>query len=182
MKGSKMEKKRRNVLLIGFMGAGKTTVGLKLSWKLKLPVEDTDKLIERKEGKSISEIFQTDGEEAFRKMETELLREISQRPYQRILSVGGGTPVREENRELLRKCGLVVYLRLRPETVWERVKGDNTRPLLQCEDPLGRIRQLMEARKEAYESCANVIIDVDELTPQECADQVMKAIEEHENC
>ena len=165
-------------MLIGLMGAGKTTVGLKLSWKLKLPVEDTDKLIERKAGKSISEIFQTEGEEVFRKMETELLREISGRAYQRILSVGGGTPVREENRRLLKECGTVVYLRLRPETVWERVKDDNTRPLLQCEDPLGRIRELMAARKEAYESCADLILDVDELTPQECADRIARAMEE----
>ena len=165
-------------MLIGFMGAGKTTVGKKLSWKLRIPVEDTDKLIEKKAGKSIREIFETEGEAAFRQMETDLLREISHWPYQRILSVGGGTPVREENRDLLKKCGTVVYLRLKPETVYERLKGDDTRPLLQCEDPLAKIRELMEARREAYEGCADVILEVDDLTPADCVEQLLLRMEE----
>lgn len=171
-----MEKKMKNIVLIGFMGCGKSTTGLKLSWKLKLPVEDTDKMIEKKAGCSISEIFAKDGEEAFRQMETELLRQISESRYSRILSVGGGTPVREENRELLKKCGSVVYLRIRPETVYERLKGDMTRPLLQCEDPLGRIRELLEARREAYESCADVIIDVDSISLDECVEKITEAV------
>ena len=115
-----MGKKRyKNIILIGFMGCGKTTTGLRLSWKLKLPVEDTDKLIEKKAGCSISEIFARDGEAAFRKMETELLEQISESRYSRILSVGGGTPVLPENRELLKKCGMVIYLRVKPETVYD---------------------------------------------------------------
>lgn len=175
-----MKNIKKNVLLIGFMGAGKTTVGLKLSWKLRLPVDDTDKMIERKAKRSISEIFRTEGEEAFRRMETELLKEISSRTYRRILSVGGGTPVREENRELLKKCGIVVYLRVKPETVYERVKDDQSRPLLQCEDPLGRIRELMDARKEYYEECADVILDVDSLSAAECAECIVEKMEEIE--
>lgn len=175
-----MKKVSKNVLLIGFMGAGKTTVGIKLSWRLRIPVDDTDKMIERRTGKSISEIFATEGEEAFRRMETELLKEISEQPYRRILSVGGGTPVREENRELLKKCGKVIYLRVKPETVFERVKEDKTRPLLQCEDPLGRISELMDARKACYEECADVIIDVDEIDAAECAERIMMKMEEKE--
>ena len=170
---------KKNVLLIGFMGAGKTSVGRKLSWKLRIPVEDTDKLIEQKAGKSISEIFATEGEEAFRRMENEVLREICSRPYSRILSVGGGTPVREENRKLLKKCGTVVYLRVKPETVWERLKEDTTRPLLNCEDPLAKIRELMAARKEAYESCADVILDVDEMNVDDCASSLAPWLEEN---
>ena len=170
--------KKRNILLIGFMGAGKTTVGLKLSWKLHLPVEDTDKLIEKRAGKTISEIFAQEGEEAFRQMETELLREIGEKPYRRIYSVGGGTPLREENRKLLRGCGRVVYLRVRPETVFERLRGDATRPLLQTEDPLGRIRELLASRREAYESCADLILDVDELSAEECAEILTARLEE----
>lgn len=180
--GKDMERNRKikkNVLLIGFMGAGKTSVGRKLSWKLRIPVEDTDKLIEQKAGKSISEIFATEGEEAFRRMETEELREICSRPYSRILSVGGGTPVREENRKLLKKCGTVVYLRVKPETVWERLKEDTTRPLLNCEDPLAKIRELMAARKEAYESCADVILDVDEMNVDDCASSLAQWLEEN---
>ena len=171
-------KKKENVLLIGFMGAGKTTVGKKLSYKLRVPVEDTDKLIERRAGKTITEIFASEGEEAFRQMETEELVEISKRKYRRIFSVGGGTPVREQNRALLKKCGKVVYLRVKPETVWERVKEDTTRPLLQCEDPLAKIRDLMEARKEAYESCADLIVDVDEMSAEECAEKLALWLEE----
>lgn len=154
----------RNIILIGFMGSGKTTVGVKLSWKLKMPVEDTDKLIESRAGKSISEIFADEGEASFRAMETALLEEISKRDYARILSVGGGTPVNPANRQLLKQCGTVIYLRLKPETVYDRIKEDTTRPLLQCENPLQKIRSLMEARKEAYEECADIIIDVDKLT------------------
>ena len=175
----KQAERKNNILLIGFMGAGKTSVGLKLSWKLRIPVEDTDKLIERQAGKTISEIFRTEGEEAFREMETELLTRISKRPYRRILSVGGGTPVREENRKLLRRCGTVIYLRVRPETVCARLKGDASRPLLQGENPVETIRNLMEARKEAYESCADVILDVDELSAEECALRLVKILEDN---
>lgn len=154
----------RNLVLIGFMGSGKTSVGLKLSYKLRMMVEDTDKLIERREGKSISEIFAGQGEEYFRQQETELLSELAEQKFQRIYSVGGGTPVRVKNRELLKRLGMVVYLRIRPETVYERLKNDTTRPLLQCDDPLERIRELLESRKDAYEDCADVVIDVDDLS------------------
>ena len=135
-----MKHKRRNIVLIGFMGSGKTTLGLKLSYLLRMPVEDTDKMIERQEGRSISEIFADDGEAYFRELETEILRKCGSRKYEYILSVGGGTPVNLVNRPLLHQCGTVVYLRVSPEVVYERLKNDTTRPLLQCEDPLGRIR------------------------------------------
>lgn len=168
--------KGRSIILTGFMGSGKTTVGLKLSWRLRLPVGDTDKVIEQREGCTISEIFQSRGEETFRRMETELLSEIADQPYRRIWSVGGGTPVNPANRELMKACGTVVYLRIRPETVYERLKGDTTRPLLQCDDPLRRIRELMEQRREAYESGADVIVDVDDLTTEEILDRIETAV------
>ena len=88
-----MKHKRRNIVLIGFMGSGKTTLGLKLSYLLRMPVEDTDKMIERQEGRSISEIFADDGEAYFRELETEVLHKCGSRKYEYILSVGGGTPV-----------------------------------------------------------------------------------------
>lgn len=165
-------KNEKNLVLIGFMGSGKTSVGLKLSYKLKMPVEDTDKLIERREGKSIRQIFEEEGEEVFRKKETELLGELADRQGKVIYSVGGGTPVREENRKLLRQLGTVVYLQISPETVYERLKGDTTRPLLQCENPLEKIRELIESRKEAYESCADIIIAVDLLDMEEILEQI----------
>ncbi|MCM1324998.1 MAG: shikimate kinase [Bacteroidales bacterium] len=170
-----MERKD-NIILTGFMGSGKTSVGLKLSYRLKIPVEDTDKLIEQNEKRSISSIFGEEGEAYFRDRETELLQEIGKRNYRRILSVGGGTPVREENRRLLRQCGTVIYLRIQPETVYERLKDDTTRPLLAGENPLERIRELMEARKDAYEECADIIIDVDEISMEEILDRLEKEL------
>lgn len=166
-------KRGQNIVLIGFMGSGKTTVGLKLSYRMRMTVEDTDKLIERREGRTISEIFADDGEAYFRRLETELLTELADRGKGKIYSVGGGTPVRAENRELLKRLGRVVWLRLKPETVYERLKNDHTRPLLQCENPLERIRELMESRREAYESCADLIVDVDGAEPEE----ILKKIE-----
>ena len=165
---------KRNLVLIGFMGSGKTSVGLRMSYRLRRPVEDTDKLIERRTGRSISEIFAREGEEHFRRLETELLSELAEKGRRAIYSVGGGTPVRPENRELLKRLGTVVLLRVRPETVYERLKEDTTRPLLQCPDPLGRIRELMEGRREAYESCADVILDVDDMEMEDIIENIAK--------
>ena len=170
-------KQKKNVILIGFMGCGKTTVGLRLSYKLRIPVEDTDKLIEQEEGRSIREIFAKEGEAYFRQRETKLLEKLKDRDYARIISVGGGTPVNPVNQELLKKCGTVIYFRIRPETVYERLKGDTSRPLLQCENPLERIRELMEARKEAYENCADIIIDVDDITVDEVLHRIVERLQ-----
>jgi 3-dehydroquinate dehydratase-2 len=159
------------------MGSGKTNVGRKLSYRLRMPVEDTDKLIERKAQKTVSQIFAEDGEEAFRQMETQTLKELFARKQKLVISVGGGTPVRPENQELLKKLGTVIYLRIRPETVYERLKGDVKRPLLQCKDPKQKIIDLMEARKECYELCADIIIDVDELEGVLVVDQICQEIE-----
>lgn len=152
-----------NIVLIGFMGSGKTTVGIRLSYKWKRPFLDTDKLIECREGRTISEIFAAEGEEYFRTLETELLKELSLKIHNQILSVGGGTPLREENRNFLKQIGTVVYLRVRPQTVYERLKGDTTRPLLQGEDPLSKITELLDKRWRLYEEAADLIIDVDDM-------------------
>lgn len=166
--------RQKNVVLIGFMGSGKTSVGLRLSYRLRRPVEDTDKLIERREGRTISEIFAREGEAHFRQLETALLAELVEKGRTAIYSVGGGTPVRPENRELLKRLGKVVLLRVKPETVYERLKEDTTRPLLQCGNPLERIRELMESRKEAYESCADVILDVDYMEVEDIIERIEK--------
>lgn len=168
--------KRDNLILIGFMGSGKTSVGLRLSYKLRRPVEDTDRLIERREGCFVSDIFARKGEEYFRRQETALLEELMGKKHKVIYSVGGGTPVRQENRELLRQLGTVIYLRVRPETVYERLKGDNTRPLLQCENPLERIRELLDDRSGAYEACADIVLDVDEMDMDEIMDAIQEAV------
>ena len=167
---------KKNVMLIGFMGSGKTTVGIHLSYLLRTPVEDTDKLIESREHRSVSEIFAAQGEEYFRRLETALLEELRERKHPRIYSLGGGVPVRRENRLLLRQCGTVVYLRSLPETVYERVKEDRGRPLLQCPDPLGRIRELLSERSAAYEECADIILDTDGRPPAELAAEIAERV------
>ena len=167
-----MKHKRRNIVLIGFMGSGKTTLGLKLSYLLRMPVEDTDKMIERQEGRIISEIFADDGEAYIRELETEVLRKCGSRKYESILSVGGGTPVNPVNRPLLHQCGTVVYLRVSPEVVYERLKNDTTRPLLQCEDPLGRIRELLAVRDKIYTECADIILDANRGYSDELAEEL----------
>lgn len=169
-------KRKNSIVLIGFMGCGKTSVGVKLSYRMRMPVVDTDKLIEQQEKRSVSKIFADEGEQYFRVLETKLLETLSERPYKYIYSVGGGTPVKAENRKLLKKIGTVVYLRIRPESVCERLKNDTTRPLLQCDNPLERIRNLMNDRKNAYESCADIIIDVDDLSIDSIIDQIVKEV------
>lgn len=122
-----------NVILIGFMGSGKTTVGLKLSYRLRRTVLDTDREIEKEEKRTISEIFAADGEPYFRDRETACLKKLTGSANNQIISVGGGLPLREENRRLLHELGQVFYLRAKGETIYERVKNDTTRPLLQGE-------------------------------------------------
>lgn len=169
--------KKNNIVLIGFMGSGKTTVGIRLSYRLRRIVEDTDKLIEKKIGRTISDIFATEGEDYFRKLETGMLEELCGTCTNKIISVGGGTPVRKENRTLLQELGTVIYLRVRPETVYRRLQGDTTRPLLRGENPQEKIRQLMEARREAYETCADLIMDVDELDINAVLDKIEEYVE-----
>lgn len=168
--------KKQNIVLIGFMGSGKSTVGIRLSYRLRRVVEDTDKLIEKKAGRSITDIFAQQGEGVFRDLETELLRSLCSIPGEKIISVGGGTPIRAENRPLLKRLGTVVYLRVRPETVYKRLQGDTTRPLLQGENPQEKIRVLMEERKEAYEACADLILDVDDLEVSDIVDKIERYI------
>lgn len=150
-----------NIVLIGFMGCGKTTIGIKLSYRMRRPMLDTDKLIEKDEGRTISEIFDTDGESYFRDLETKCLKKLIESTNNQIISVGGGLPIREENHALLKELGTVIYLRARAETIYERLKNDKTRPLLQGDDPQLKIRTLMEKRAAIYEKAADIIIDVD---------------------
>jgi len=161
-----------NVVLIGFMGSGKSTVGIRLSYQLRYALEDTDKLIEARAGKSIREIFAQEGEEAFRQMETQLLEKLAGRKGQRVYSVGGGTPVRDVNRPLLRKLGTVVYLRARPETIYERLREDTSRPLLQGENPREKIGRMMAEREKAYMETADLVLDVDDLTVEQVSERI----------
>ncbi len=165
--------KQDHLILIGFMGSGKTSMGLRLSYRLQMPVDDTDKIIEARKGMTISQIFAEEGEGAFRQMETQLLREIREGKFsRRIISLGGGTPVQLQNQPIIKQCGTVIYLRIRPETVYERLKDDTSRPLLQCADPLEKIRKMIRERGPAYERCADLILDVDEKKQPELVEEI----------
>lgn len=169
--------KKKNIVLIGFMGSGKSTMGIRLSYRMRRSVIDTDKLIERKQGKTIREIFAEEGEEYFRQLETEMLREQIDKLQYHIISVGGGTPVREENQKLLQELGTVFYLKASPESIYERVKSDTNRPLLQCENPMERIRNLMAQREDCYEKCADYVVDTDKMS----VDEILEFIEVHKS-
>lgn len=169
--------KGQHLVLIGFMGSGKTSIGRSLSYKLKRAFYDTDKMIEDREGVTISDIFAAKGEKYFRELETDVLREIREDRIPRIYSLGGGTPVSLQNQPLIKTIGTVVYLRLKPEEVWERLKGDTTRPLLQCEDPLSKIKNLMKLRAPAYERCADIIIDNGSKDRDEVISEILGELE-----
>ncbi len=164
----------RNIILEGFMGSGKTTVSEILADRLSINLVDTDSAIEITEGRSINDIFKEDGEEAFRDMETGLLEIIVNDHWRdMVISLGGGLPVRESNRALLKKAGKVVYLKASPKTVFERLKDDDSRPLLKTANPMERIRALQDKRNAIYESVADLVVDTDDLTPDEIADQII---------
>lgn len=167
-----MAEKRDNIVLIGFMGSGKSTTGINLSYRLQCVLTDTDKVIEKKEGRSISEIFAAEGEEYFREKETELLKKLREERTRQIFSVGGGTPLRAENRKLLRELGTVVYLKVSPKTVCERLKGDTTRPLLQGENPMEKIRTLLDEREELYREAADIIVETDGKKPAQITEEI----------
>lgn len=171
-----MDGQKKNIILIGFMGSGKTTTGIGLSYKLQCVLSDTDKMIEKQEGRSISDIFAAEGEEGFRDRETELLKRLKKNAPRQIYSVGGGTPLREENRRLLSELGTVVYLKVSPETVYRRLKGDNTRPLLQGDDPMAKIRALLQKREELYQEAADIMVCVDEKKPAQVVREIMEAL------
>lgn len=167
-----------NIILIGFMGCGKTSVGIRLSYLLKQAMTDTDRMIERLNQMTVSEIFDKYGEEEFRSLETDCLRRLLQEPDNQIISVGGGLPMRNENRELLKQLGKVVYLRVTAPTVCERLSGDMSRPLLQGSNPEEKVRELLEKRSPIYESAADMVIDVDGKDFDEILDEIVKKMEE----
>ena len=145
----------KRIVLMGFMGAGKTTVGKELAEVLSCDFIDTDEQIEKEQNRKISDIFEKDGEAVFRDMETELLKRLQESKGSFVLSIGGGMPVREENRELLRNLGTVVYLKASKEELVRRLSGDTKRPLLQGGGLEEKVTALMSAREEIYKETAH---------------------------
>lgn len=149
----------RNIALIGFMGVGKTTVGHLLSEMTGYELIDTDRCIERRAGRRITEIFAQEGEEAFRRMERELVAGF-EGVSERIISTGGGLVMDPANFASLRRHSLLVCLWATPETIYERVRHQSHRPLLHGPDPLGKIRELLAQRAPVYRK-ADLMVGVD---------------------
>jgi len=153
--------KKNNIVLIGFMGCGKSTVGKKLANAFSYGFSDTDSMIEETYGKTISRMFAEDGEEYFRNAETELLRKLSSEAEGLVLATGGGMPMREENAALLRKIGTVIFLEASIETILERLQNDTGRPMADGEDREMRLRPLYEKRLPVYRAAADYILDTE---------------------
>ncbi len=168
-----MQSDRRivNIALIGFMGAGKTSVGRLVAEQLHFDYLDTDELIQSRTGRTITEIFSTDGEPAFRKMEQELVAELAART-KTVIATGGGLPVNPQNLAGLKTHALVVCLWASPEKIWERVKNQTHRPLLQDADPQKKIRDLLAAREPFYKQ-ADVLLNTELRSIREVAQQVV---------
>jgi len=148
---------KRNIYLVGLMGAGKSTVGRQLARRLKLDFYDSDRVIVEKTGVPISTIFDIEGEQGFRDRETDTLRELSH--YDGcVIATGGGSLIRPENREVIAKTGCVIYLRTSAERLYSRIKHDQARPLMQTDNPLQTLRDLLAEREPAYLEAADIVI------------------------
>jgi shikimate kinase len=162
----------KNIILTGFMGVGKTSVGTKLAQDLGYTFVDTDTLIEADQKVTITDIFDKLGEPRFRDIESTVIGKILQGERQ-IISTGGGAVIRDANRDAFRKAGFVVCLSARAEVILERVKQETHRPLLQTPDPLAKINELLESRARFY-SQADLSID----TSGKTVDEVVRTIKE----
>lgn len=164
---------KHNIILIGYMGSGKSTVAKELHIKTGVEIIDTDEMLVKEQGRSINEIFQTDGEAAFRNLETEFLRRLSERSSAYILSTGGGMPVREENRAILKNLGTVFFLKADTDTIFERVKEDTQRPLLQGTDQRAKIAGMLKERTPMYELTADHVIETDGKTVKDVVNEIL---------
>jgi len=169
----------RNIVLIGFMGTGKSSVGKTLARKLGRSFVDVDMWIETSQKRKIKDIFETDGEAYFRTLEKEAIRIIS-RQTGSVITTGGGVVLDAENRRLLKETGVVIALLAKPETIYERVKNSQHRPLLQGADRLSEIQSLLESRKGFYQE-ADLFFETDGKTSAEVAENIMGALETQKN-
>lgn len=166
-----------NIFLIGFMGAGKSTISDYLKNALAMDVVEMDQCIVERQGMSISDIFETYGEEYFRELETNLLIEM-QSQSNVVVSCGGGVPMRERNVVEMKKNGRVVLLTAKPETILERVKDNHDRPLLENNKTVPFIADLMEKRRAKYEAAADIVIETDGKSELEICEEMIPRLRE----
>ena len=161
-----------NIILTGFMGVGKTSVGTQLAKDLGYLFVDTDVLIEADQKITITSIFSDFGEPYFRDVETKVIQDVMQRDRQ-VISTGGGAVIRDINREAFKKAGFVVCLTAKPEVIFDRIKHETHRPLLQTPDPMVKITELLDSRARYYAQ-ADIVID----TSEKSVDAVITEIKE----
>jgi len=165
----------KNIYLIGFMGAGKSTVAGILGEKLGMSVVEMDERIVCEQGMSINEIFAKYGETHFRDVESELVVNIGLEGNS-VVSCGGGVVVRDVNTQNMKKSGTIVYLTATPETIYERVKDSTNRPILNGNMNVEYIASLMEKRRELYNSAADICVATDGKTATEIADEIAQKL------
>ncbi len=166
------EIKYRNIFLIGFMGAGKTTVGEVLAQKIGYTCVDPDQVLEENAGTTISTIFSEYGEDYFRDLETKTLESISEGEKQ-VIATGGGVVIKDRNWDIMKEAGLTIYLKAPVEVLYERIKDSTHRPLLQVENPLERARELLDEREHLYQK-ADLIIDTESMNVDEVAQELIR--------
>ena len=165
----------KNIFLIGYMGTGKSSVAAHMAKTYGMEVLEMDKMIVCQEGMSISDMFAKHGEEHFRDAETKLLKEICLQEN-KVVSCGGGVVLRKQNVEEMRKGGKIVLLSAKPETILERVKDDDSRPLLEGNKTVAFISEMMEKRREKYEGAADIIIQTDNKSVVDICEEMIERI------
>ncbi|MFT5573527.1 MAG: shikimate kinase [Cryomorphaceae bacterium] len=166
----------QNLILIGPMGSGKTTVGKQLAKRTRMDFVDSDHMIEDRCGVSISTIFDIEGEDGFRKRETKMLQELCARSGV-VLATGGGAIATEENRILLRKSGYVIYLKTSIETQLARTQKNQNRPLLENVDAEHKLTELMQERGALYEQEADLVVTSGERVVSKVVEEIMQALD-----
>jgi shikimate kinase len=172
---------KTNIALIGFMGTGKTAVGKALAERLDKKFIELDSLIERKAGKTIPEIFNQDGEIAFRELEIEVTKEVAEKKNA-VIACGGGVVLNKINIDRLRKESLIVYLTASPKIILKRTSNDaEERPLLEVANPTLTIQELLRFRKPFYERAADIKIDTSKLDVEAIVEQIINKLKEDES-
>lgn len=169
-----------NIVLIGFMGSGKSTISEFLKTAFAMDVIEMDQIIAEREGMSISDIFEVYGEQYFRDLETNLLIEMQSRTNV-VISCGGGTPMRECNVVEMKKNGRVVLLTAKPETILDRVKDSHDRPLIENNKTVSFIAELMEKRREKYEAAADIVIETDGKDELQICEELIHRLRQMDN-
>lgn len=158
------------------MGAGKSTVGRQLADALSFELKDSDQEIQRRTGVDIPTIFEYEGEEGFRDREQQVINELSEQTGI-VMATGGGAVLRPENRQDLTSRGVVIYLHCSPEQQYSRTSRDRNRPLLHTEDPLARLRELMEVRDPLYRQVADMVVSTERRGTSSVVKEIRRRLE-----